>query len=205
MSRIAVICLALALPQAAWSQGLGAGLRAGAGIDAQGEPVLGGQIELVDFGTSSSVELAVAVFEGRLVEDYRVLTDNGIALVPDDYHEDTRVRGAGPIASLLVGQGPRDSRGPYLAVGLGLGVFAVEWHVESPTDDSLGTLRPSGGSVRAEDAVLLGALGNLGLGFRIHRRLDLRAHALTLMTPSTDAREDAKLLTTFMITAGVGI
>ena len=205
MLRFAMICLALAFPHAALAQGLGAVLRAGAGIDVQGERVIGGQVGLVDFGTSSSVEMALAVFEGRLVEDYRVYTDNGIRLVPDDYHEDTRVRGAGPIASVLIGQGPRDSRGPYLALGLGLGVFDVDWHVESPTDRSLGTVRPTGGSFSQEDGLLLGALGSLGLGFRVHRRLDIRAQALTMMTPSTDAREDAKLLTTFLLTVGVGI
>jgi hypothetical protein len=205
MLRSAILCLALALPHAAWAQGLGAVLRAGAGIDSQGKRVLGGQIELVDFGTSSSVEIALALFEGRLVEDYQVAVPGAIRPTFHDYHEDTRVRGAGPIASVLIGQGPRDSRGPYLAVGLGLGMLDVGWHVESPTDRDLGSLLPTGGSVSREDVLLLGGLGSLGLGFRVHRRLDVRAQALTLMTPSTDAREDAKFLTTLMLTAGVGI
>jgi hypothetical protein len=205
MLRIALICLALALPHAAWAQGFGAVLRGGAGIDAQGERVLGGQIELVDFGASSSVEMAFALFESRLIEDYQVSTSNGIALVPDDYHEDTRVRGAGPIASILVGHGPRDSRGPYLGVGLGVGMLDVDWHVESPTDRSLGTVRPGGGSMRREGTLLLGGLGSLALGFRVHRRLDVRAQALTQMVPSTDAREDAKFLTVLLFTAGVRI
>jgi hypothetical protein len=206
MFRIAIVCLGLALPHAAWAQGLGAVLRAGAGVDSQGERVLGGEIGLVDFGASSSVEIGLALFEGRLVEDYE-----GSALgvlgfdVLHEYHEDTRVRGAGLIASLLVGQGPQDSRGPYLALGLGLGVLDVDWYVESPTDRDLGTRRPTGGSIREEEALLPGGLGSVGLGFRVHRRLDLRAHALTQMTPSTDARENAKFLTTFMLTAGVGI
>jgi hypothetical protein len=43
----------------------------------------------------------------------------------------------------------------------------------------------------------------VGLGFRVHRRLDLRAHALTLLTPSTEAREDLKLLWAFMLTTGL--
>jgi hypothetical protein len=125
--------------------------------------------------------------------------------VPDEYHEDTRVRGAGPIASILIGHGPRDSRGPYVGLGLGIGVFDVNWHVESATDRFLGTARASGGSSRQEDSLLLGGLGSLGLGFRLHRRMDVRAQALTLMVPSTDTREDAKLLTVLLFTAGVRI
>lgn len=201
----AAVCLALWLPFAISAQGLGV-LRAGAGVDAQGRKVLGGQVEFVDFGASSSVEVALTVFEARLVEDFQGLGGGRIA--PDllhNFHEDTRLRGAGVIPSLLIGHGPRDSRGPYLALGLGLGLFDVDWHVESPTDESLGTTRSTGGSIRMEDALLLGGLGSLGVGYRIHRRIDVRAQALSLLTPPTDARRDAKLLATFILTAGIGI
>jgi hypothetical protein len=181
-------------------------LRAGAGVDSEGESVLGGQIGLVDFGSSSSVEIAIAFFQARLVEDYSGLVQDPFGnLQPHRYHEDTEVRGAGPLASILIGEGPRGSRGPYLAVGLGLGVFEVDWHVESPTDRELGSARPGGGSMREEQTLLPGGLGNVGLGFRVHRHLDVRAHMLTLLTPSTDQREDLKLLATFMLSAGVGL
>jgi hypothetical protein len=203
MLRSTIVLLALAVPvlhpMAGRAQGLAPVLRAGAGVDSEGESVLGGQIGLVDFGSSSSVEIAIAVFEAHLVEDYRSPD------LPHEYHEDTRVRGAGPLASLLVGDGPRGSRGPYLAVGLGLGVFDVDWIVESPTDAGLGSVRGGGGSMRTEDGLLLGGLGSLGLGFRVHRYLDIRVHALSLLAPSTDAREDLKLLASFMLTAGVGL
>jgi hypothetical protein len=194
------------LPHAAWSQGLGAVLRAGAGIDSQGDRVVGAQIGIIDFGNSSSVEIAVALFEASLVQNYSSPVPGLLGTdVLNDYHEDTRVRGAGPIASVLIGQGPRDSRGPYLGLGLGMGAFDVDWLVESPHDRDLGTARPGGGSMRDEDTLLLGGLGSVGLGFRFHRRLDVRAQALTLLTPSTGSREDAKLLTTFVLMAGVGI
>ena len=206
MLRVALLFLSLCVPCGISAQGFGVVLRAGAGIDSAGGRVLGGQIELVDFGASSSVEMALAVFEGRLVEDYRVAAPTSLGFdVPHDYHEETQVRGAGAIATILIGHGPRDSRGPYVALGLGLGALDVDWHVESPTDRFLGSARPNGGSTRQEDGLLLGGLGSLGLGFRVHRRLDVRAHALTLMTPSTDTREEIKLVTTFMLTAGVGL
>jgi hypothetical protein len=202
----AILFLTLSLPCAISAQGFGAFLRAGAGIDSAGGSVLGAQIELVDFGTSHSVEMALGIFEGRLVEDRRVLVRSSLGRdEPHDYHEDTRVRGAGAIASVLVGHGPRDSRGPYGTLGLGLGAFGVDWHIESPTDRFLGTARPTGGSLIEEDTLLLGGLGSLGLGFRVHRRLDVRAYTLMLLTPSTDTREDIKLLTSFMLTAGIGI
>ena len=206
MLFVASLVLSLSLPRAIFGQGFDAIVRAGAGIDSEGGRVFGGQFGFVDFGASSSVEMALTLFEGHLVEDYRVLVRTSFGRdEPYDYHEDTRVRGAGGIASLLIGHGPRDSRGPYVALGLGLGAFDVDWHIESATDQFLGSARPTGGSVREEDGVLLGGLGSLGVGFRVHRRLDLRVHSLTMMTPSTDSREDIKLLTTFLLTAGLGI
>jgi hypothetical protein len=206
ITPFALAFLGLCLPFAISAQGLGGVLRVGAGVDRAGGMVGGGQVEFVDFGASSSVEVALTVFEAHLADDFQSTTSGQIGgLVLHDYHEDTRVRGAGVITSLLVGHGPRDSRGPYLALGLGLGLFDVDWHVESPTDMFLGSARPTGGSIRAEDVLLLGGLTNLGLGFRIHRRIDVRAQALTLLTPPTDARRDVKLLATFTLTAGVGI
>ena len=56
-----------------------------------------------------------------------------------------------------------------------------------------------------EDALLMGGLGSLGVGFRFHPRLDVRAYALMLLAPSTDTREDIKLLTTFLLTVGAGM
>lgn len=206
MPFVAILFLSLSLPCAISGQGFDAVLRAGAGIDSGGGRVLGGQFGIVDFGASNSVEMVLTLFEGRLAEDHSVLvrTSSGRD-EPYDYHEETRVRGAGAIASILIGHGPRDSRGPYVALGLGLGAFGVDWHIESLTDRFLGSARPTGGSLREEDVLLLGGLGSLGLGFRVHRRLDVRAHALTMMTPSTDSREDLKLVTNIMLMAGVGM
>jgi hypothetical protein len=208
MLRSAILSLALsfawASPYAARAQGIAPVLRAGAGLDSEGESVLGGQIGIVDFGTSSAVEIALAFFEARLVEDYGGRAPNRFGEdEPHQYHEDTEVRGVGPLASLLAGDGPRGSRGPYLALGLGVGAFQVDWHVVSPTDGALGAAQPGGGSLREESVLLPGGLGSVGLGYRVHRRLDLRAHALTLLTPSTNTREDLKLLSAFMLTAGL--
>jgi hypothetical protein len=204
LAPLGLILVGLFLPSVGSAQGVGVMLRAGAGLDREG-PVVGGQVEFVDFGRSSSVEVALAVFEARLIEAHQGTTTGPFGSALHDYHEETRVRGAGLIASLLLGQGPRDSRGPYLAVGLGLGLLDVGWQVESPTDVQLGTPRAGGGSLRKEDGPMLGGLGSVGLGLRVHPRLDVRAQALTLMAPPTDTRRDVKLLATFMLTAAIGI
>jgi hypothetical protein len=38
---------------------------------------------------------------------------------------------------------------------------------------------------------------------RVHRYVDLRAQGLALIVPSTDAREDMKIVTTLTLTAGL--
>src|SRR5688572_16472244 len=180
MLRSAIVLLGLSVPSVASAQGVGGVLRAGVGVDANGGSVLGGQVALIDFGQSSSVELAIHAFSASSADEYR--TD------PHDYHEDTRVRGVGLVGSVLVGHGPRESRGPYLALGLGLGPMDVDWRAESPTDRFLGTPNATGGSFGEEHRVLLGGLSTVGLGLRLHPRVDVRTQMLTLLAPPTDKR-----------------
>src|SRR5688572_11452195 len=157
VARANLLFLYLCLPCGISAQGFDLVLRAGAGIDSGGGRVLGGQFGLVDFGTSSSVEMALTVFEGHLVEDYRVFVRASSGRdEPYDYHEETEARGAGLMGNVLMGHGPRDSRGPYIALGLGLGAFGVDWHIESPNDRFLGNALQTGGSIREEEGLLLG-------------------------------------------------
>jgi hypothetical protein len=161
--------------------------------------VYAGQLEIVEFGSWSSVEVGISALEGGRAEDYRA--DQGLRA--HDYHEETHVRGLALTASLLLGHPPRDSRGPYLLFGLGLGPIDVDWRRDSATDGSLGSAIAGGGSFAAEGGILVGSMGNAGVGLRVHPHVDVRAQALTLVVPSTDAREDMKIVSALTLTAGI--
>jgi hypothetical protein len=190
--------LGMTLPHAAAAQAIGAGLRGGAGWDRAGETVYVGQLEIVEFGRWSSVEVGVSAFEGAVTEDYQ-----RVSFRTYDYHEETLVRGLALTGSLLLAHAPKDSRGPYLLLGLGLGPIDVDWRTESLTDPSLGAPSADGGSFTSEGRILVGSMGNAGIGMRVHRNVDLRAQGLALVVPSTDAREDMKIVTTLTLTAGL--
>jgi hypothetical protein len=88
-------------------------------------------------------------------------------------------------------------------VGLGLGPIDVDWRTDSPTDTSLGSPLAGGGSFRSEGRILVGSMGNAGIGMRVHRYVDVRAQGLLLIVPSTDAREDMKIVNTLTLTVGL--
>jgi hypothetical protein len=197
-----LLWLGVALPcavQVASAQVLGAGLRAGAGWDGRGETVYVGQLELVEFGRWSSVEVGVSAFEGGVAEDYRRTPEQRTY----DYHEETHVRGVALTAGILLWHPPKDSRGPYVVLGLGVGPIDVDWRTESPTDGALGSPLGSGGSYATDNGILAGSLGNAGLGMRLHAHVDVRAQGLMLVVPSTDTREDMKIVRTLTLTAGL--
>ena len=87
--------------------------------------------------------------------------------------------------------------------GLGLGPIDADWRAESTTDDALGSPLAGGGSFATESGILVGSMGSAGLGMRLHSNVDVRAQALALVVPSTDAREDMKVVATFTLTAGL--
>ncbi len=203
MLRRSLLCMGLllpqVLPQAGAAQTFGAGVRAGAGWDGAGETVYAGQLEIVEFGRWSSVEVGISAFEGGKIEDYAQLVD----LDSHDYHEETHARGIALTATLLLAHSPKDSRGPYALLGLGLGPIDVDWRADSATDPELGSPLAGGGSFSRESGVMVGSMGSAGIGMRIHRNVDLRAQALALVVPSTDTREDMKMVATFTLTAGL--
>ena len=194
---MAVLVGTLAAPATVSAQGRGMlGVRGGAGVGAGGA-VYSGQIELVDTDGGGSVELAVGGWSGvRTTADYQV---REFSLV-HDYHEEMRVRGFGILASYLWSLSRRRT-GPYLAMGIGLGPLWVDWRTDS-TDRGFGTPVAGGGSFRAEEGVQVGSLLSVGLGHRLHERLDLRAQVVSLLVPSTVERRDAKLLPLLMLTTG---
>lgn len=178
------------------------GIRGGAGLVKTGEAVYGGQIEMADVDGSGtgSVEVALTGWGGaRTTSDYELRRGD----LTHRYHEEMRISGLGLLASYLWAP-LRRTGGPYLAFGLGLGPLWVDWRADS-TDPRFGTPAAEGGSFRAEEGVQLGSLLSFGIGQRLHERLDVRAQMLTLLVPSTDAREDAKLVPLFTLTTGIGL
>lgn len=197
--RRALLFFGLLVPDVSAAQGLGAGLRGGAGWDTTGERVWAGQLEIVEFGRWSSVEVGISAFEGGIVEDYARTVEHRT----HDYHEETRVRGLALTASLLLAHAPENSRGPYALLGLGLGPIDVDWRAYSPTDLGLASPRAEGGSFATENGILAAPMASAGLGVRIHRHADVRAQGLAFLVPSTDAREDMKVVAALTFTTGL--
>jgi len=190
--------LGIALPHAASAQ-VGAGLRGGSGWDRDGETVYAGQLEIVEFGRWSSVEVGLSALEGGRTGSYQGQT----GFITHDYREAMQVRGLALTAGLLLAHAPKDSRGPYVLLGLGLGPIDVDWRTDSPTDPTLGSPSAGGGSFTAEAGILVGSMGTAGLGMRLHRNVDVRAQAISLIVPSTDIREDMEIVGTLTFTAGI--
>jgi hypothetical protein len=197
--RRALLIAGLLVPDTSAAQGIGAGLRGGAGWDTTGDGVWAGQLEIVEFGRWSSVEVGLSAFEGGLVEDYTRTVERR----SHDYHEETHLRGLALTASLLIGHAPEDSRGPYALVGLGIGPIDVGWRAESPTDPSLDSPRTGGGSFSIENGILPAPVANAGVGMRVHRHVDVRAQGVLFIAPSTDTREDMKAVAALTFTTGL--
>jgi hypothetical protein len=192
--------LGVALPHAGSAQ-VGVGLRGGAGWDGAGEAVYAAQLELIEFGRWSSVEVGISAFEGGKTASYQ----RARGFIMHEYRDDMQVRGLALTAGLLLAHAPKDSRGPYLLLGLGLGPIDVDWRSDSPTDPALQSPSPGGGSFTAEAGMLVGSMGSAGLGMRLHRNVDVRAQALSLIVPSTDTREELKIVATLTFSAGVAL
>jgi hypothetical protein len=190
--------LGIALPHAASAQ-IGAGLRGGAGWDRDGETVYAGQLEIVEFGRWSSVEVGLSALDGGSTRSYQGQT----GFLTHEYQEAMQVRGLALTAGLLLAHAPKDSGGPYVLLGLGLGPIDVDLRTDSPTDTTLGSPSAGGGSFTAEAGILVGSMGTAGLGMRLHRNVDVRAQAISLIVPSTDIREDMKIVGTLTFTAGI--
>jgi hypothetical protein len=200
-TRALLLAVVVALPLPLGAQARDRiGLRAGAGVDRTGRVVYSGQIDFIEASGNSAVELAITGFDGTLKQDY-------FAIAEDDrrhrYRERTDVLGGALHASWMPGYS-LDSGGPYLTLGLGLGGFQTDWVGQSPTDRFMGPLVPGVGYRSIEHTLELGCLLSVGLGFRLHDLLDVRAQLPTAMIPSTK-RRDLKLVPAIAFTLGIGL
>lgn len=190
---LTVLCMTLGVAVAGAQEPTGnMGIRGGVGTDISGGIASGAQIDWVQFQGKNAFELGLAIFFGSFEED----SNNGF----NDYHEVTDVFVVGALANYLINYS-MDTAGPYFVVGAGVGAFSVEWSEESPTDTSLGTLLPGGGSKQEEDGTNAGLLINFGIGKRFSEVFDMRFQVPTFFISSGDERDGA-VVPTFTITAG---
>lgn len=187
--------LGLSLPATLWAQSEGAfGIRAGAGADISGGVAYGGQIDYTLPRGANAFELGLVGFGGKFTED----RTEGI----HDYTEESKLFVVAAIANYLFRHSPAGS-GPYFVGGAGVGAFSVEWREESPTDPSLGTPLPDGGTFQVEDATTSGFILNFGIGHRFNEQYDIRAQVPTFFIGSGTNRGD-KVIPTFTLTVGIG-
>jgi len=196
---VGLLCVAVLAPTSVGAQDLAAlGLRAGAGIDRGGEVVYDAQIDLTDLSGSPAVGLAFRGF-GEVFASKSYESVRGSRTWQDQ--EEMRVWGVALMADFLF-RHSRETRGPYVALALGVGPLWVQWRLES-TDPGVGDPLPGGGGFLEEDGLTVGSMMSAGLGQRLHRRVDLRAQATAVLVPSTDQREDLALIPLFTLTTGV--
>jgi hypothetical protein len=164
MLYVAVVLWAAAIvPVNAEDLAAGLGFRGGAGTDI----TFGG----LAFGGGIS-KLFLSNIEGGLVFYYGSFTEqssNGV----NSYTDVTKIVAFGAFANYLWGYS-RDRGGFYLVGGVGLAYLGINWEESSPTDTSLGTLLPGGGSKTTFDGSTGGTLVNLGVGYALAGGLDAR-------------------------------
>lgn len=167
------------------------GIRLGIGTDIQGGIAYGGQVNYTLFKANNAFELGLGVFGGKFEET----SDNGFNI----YEEETTIFVIGAIGNYLFNWSMEKS-GPYFVAGLGVGAVSVEWEERSPTDTSLGTPLPGGGSMQSEEGSGAGIIINFGIGHRFSENFDLRAQIPTFFF---DAPGDASgVVPTITVTAG---
>jgi len=161
-----IICLGLsALAYADSQTPVNIGMRGGLGMDLSGGLAYGlGGNYAIDLGASAA-ELGLHLYGGSYTET----TNNGF----HDYTEKTNLFVFSFLANYLINYSTANP-GLFFVSGAGLAGVSVEWTESSPTDTSLGTLLPGGGSSQSVDAFAAGSVINLGIGYLFENGLDMR-------------------------------
>ncbi len=170
------------------------GVRFGAGTDVTGGIALGGTANYtLPQSAGNALELGLNLFYGSFDEE----SNNGF----NDYFETTDIFVVAAIANYLF-RHSLEIPGPYFVAGAGVGAFNVSWREESPTDTSLGSPLPGGGSFQEEDGTTGGLILNFGIGHRFNEAADLRFQVPTFFLGEGEQRESA-VVPTFVLSLGV--
>lgn len=149
------------------------GVRAGVGTDIGLGLAYGVGVNYAIGLPRNALELGVLFFGGSFEET----TDEGA----HSYEEKTDLLVFALMANYLIGYTPGQA-GLYFVTGIGLASINVEWEERSPTDGSLGTPLPGGGSMQSEDGTAGGTVLNLGIGTNLSGRVDLRVELPVIVT-----------------------
>lgn len=187
---VAILVLSLAIHTAASAR---MAFRMGLGTDLSGGLAVGlnGSYH-IDTGPFVS-ELGFSLFNANNT----YTSNNGF----NDYTETTGLTVVGGLANMLFNYQP-DS--PFFVAGAGLGLINLTWKETSPTDTSLGTLLPGGGSEQSTDALVAGSVLNVGFGYLFGDNFDLRFEAPMIVVFSAPGNA-AAVVPTFTITGGMRI
>lgn len=115
------------------------------------------------------------------------------------YEETTDLFVFGVMANYLIGF-PYKSNGGYGIIGFGFSAVSLDWEETSPTDESLGTLLPGGGSKQSESGSGGGSILNAGFGYSFGE-FHLRAEFPVIIAFSPPG-EASGVAPTFILTLG---
>ena len=135
-------------------------------------------------------ELGLMIFGGNFSET----SNNGF----NDYFETTKIFAIAAQANWLYNYSPGESK-TFFVAGTGLAYISYYWEESSPTDISLGTPLPGGGSMQSEEGGTGGVLFTIGAGRTFSGPLDLRFE-VPIMVPF--GIENVGVVPLFMLTAG---
>lgn len=168
------------------------GVRFGIGTDAGGGVAYGAEVNLLKVQQDNALEIGITVFGGKFEED----SEEG----GNKYHEETDIFVVAVMANYLLQYAPVKSA--YFVLGVGAGLISVDWTESSPTDMSLGTPLPGGGTFQEEDASAAGTIFNIGVGYRFSEKADLRIQVPTFVILGAPG-EASSTIPTLTITMGI--
>lgn len=190
--RWLMIGVLLAVGFSASAEGLadGLGFRGGVGADITFSGVA------VGAGVN---KLFLDQFEGGLVFYYgsfQETSSNGV----NTYLDKTQVIALAAQVNYLYGYN-RDRGGFYLLAGVGIAYLGINWEESSPTDTSLGTPLPGGGSKQTFEGSVGGTILALGAGYAIAGGLDVRLE-VPIVIAFSSAGGASTIIPLFTLTAG---
>ncbi len=186
---IAVALIVFLLTGTSYADTEGLGFRLGIGTDVTGGLAFGVGVNRLIGG---NMEVGAVFFSAHVEESSEEYGNT--------YDETTDVTVLAAMVNILHNYSP-DDRGIYYITGVGIGMFSVEWEESSPTDTSLGTPLPGGGSMMSEDGTAGGTIFNLGVGMNLQDNLDIRAEAPMFLMFSAPG-ESSAFVPTFTLTMG---
>lgn len=167
------------------------GIRGGIGTDIEGGTAFGLGINKTFISPNTGIEAGLLLFKAHVEETTTEF---------HTYEEVTDLTVIGVTVNLLNNYTPNKS-GMFYLIGTGLGIMSVEWEESSPTDTSLGTLLPGGGSKQSEEGTTVGIIFDFGIGKTFGNGFDVRAELPLIIIPGPPG-EASGFVPTFILTVG---